>query len=370
MAAFTLSLTSVPAQALQFGPGLVLEDSVILRETAEYYVGEPTALLLSDDGTFFVPDRFSNSILRFDSAGDFRGVFGRAGEGPGEFTYIGTAGFVADGVLGFLDLRPFSLEMFDLASGRYRGRLAIGEGTYPMSFSVHNDTLWAGGMGTATWTSVGMASVSDVIGESADISLDRAPVARPYMENRLVFGTLAYTAIDVSDEDLMVGFGVSPFILRTNREGAVLDSLVFPVSARRGLPEEDELATISMGDVSVPELVGSLSTLWAVSRDDGGYAYALHQDFEFGDARGGGGFDARAEFFVSSIRQDGSRACPDTPLPTSGLGVAKAALKSNRIYVLDQRLGNEVETPQAVIRRFRIDPLDCTGKITRLDGRS
>lgn len=369
-ASFTLLLTTLPAHALQLGPALVLEDSVILRETAQHYVGEPTALLVGDDGSFFISDRFSNSILRFDSTGEFRSAFGRAGEGPGEFTYIGTAGFIADGVLGFLDLRPFSLEMFDVATGSYRGRVAIDDGTFPMSFLVRNDTLWFGGMQTESWSAAGMATVSDVIAESADLSLDRVPVARPYVENRMVFGTLAFTALDVGDEDLMVGFGVSPFVLHTNREGAVLDSLVFPVSRRRGLPDEDELAELGMNDVSVPELIGRLSTLWAVSRDDQGNVYAIHQDFEYGDPRRGAGFDARASFFVSSIRQDGSRACPDTSLPTSGVGVAKAALKGNRIHVLDQRLGDGVQTAQAVIRRFRINPLDCTGRITRPDGES
>lgn len=369
-ASFTLLLTTLPAHALQLGPALVLEDSVILRETARHYVGEPTALLVAEDGSFFISDRFSNNIVRFDSAGEFLGAFGRAGEGPGEFTYIGTAGFIADGVLGFLDLRPFSLEMFEVATGSYRGRVAIEDGTFPMSFSARNDTLWFAGMQTESWSAAGMATVSDVIAESVDLSLDRVPVARPYVENRMIFGTLAFTALDVGDEDLMVGFGVSPFVLRTNREGAVLDSLVFPVSRRRGLPDEDELTEIGMDDVSVPELIGRLSTLWAVSRDDHGYVYAIHQDFEYGDPRRGGGFDARASFFVSSIRQDGSRACPDTSLPTSGVGVAKAALRGNRIHVLDQRLGDGVQTAQAVIRRFRINPSDCTGRITRLDGRS
>ncbi len=369
-ASLSLTLTTLPAHALQLGPGLVLEDSVILRETAQHYVGEPTALLVSEDGSFFISDRFSNSILRFDSAGEFRGAFGRAGEGPGEFTYIGTAGFVADGVLGFLDLRPFSLEMFEVATGSYRGHVAIDHGTFPMLFSVRDDTLWFGGMQTESWSAAGMASVSDVIAESADLSLDRVPVPRPYVENRMVFGTLAYTAIDVGEEDLMVGFGVSPFVLLANREGAVLDSLVFPVSRRRGLPDEDELAAIDMNDVSVPELIGRVSSLLAVSRDDRGYVYAIHQDFELGGPRGGSGFDARATFFVSSIRQDGSRACPDTSLPTSRVGVAKVALSGNLIHVLDQRLGDSVQAAQAVIRRFRINPLDCTGTITRPDGNS
>ena len=358
---------SIASLALQHGPMLVLEDSVILRETGEHYVGEPAGLLLSEDGSFFVADRFSNGVLHFDSNGEFRNVFGRAGQGPGEFAYIGITGFVARGTLGFLDMRPPGIELFDVETGRHRGTVEIEQGTLPMSFSVRDDTLWIGGVDTDAWSAVGMATIRDVVSESTDvvISLDRIPVARPYVENRRVLGTFPYTGIDVGADDLMVGFGVSPFILRTNRAGAVLDSLVFPVLRRRGLPAEGELGAINPGDVSLPDLIGSLSTLGAVSRDETGIVYAVHQDFDAGEARVGGGFDARATFFVSSIGADGSEACPDTFLPTSDLGVAKLALSGNQMFVLDQRLADGGQTARTVIRRFTINPLECTGTIAR-----
>lgn len=356
-------MAASPVQSLQLGPKLILEDSVVLRETGEHYIGEPTGLLLSDDGSFFVADRFSNRILRFGPDGQVQGVFGQAGQGPGEFAYIGTAGFVANGVLGFLDLRPFSVELFDVETGRHRGAVGIAQGTLPMSFSVRNDTLWVGGVDTDEWRAVGMASVQDVIAESATISLDRIRVPRPYVDNQMILGSLGYTTMDVGAQDLLVGFGVSPFILRTGRQGAVFDTLVLPAVRRRGLPDEGELAAIGPGDLNVPELVGSLSTLWAVSRDEADNVYALHQDFEFGEARVGGGFAAQAEFFVSSVDADGSGGCPDTLVPTSDVGVAKAALKGSRMYLLDQRLVGVDGAPRTVIRRFRMDPMDCTGTV-------
>lgn len=82
---------SVAAQLA--GPSLILEDSVILQETSQVYVGQPVEMFLGDDGSIFVIDGFSNSVVRFDEMGRIVETYGRHGGGPGEFSYIGAGGF-------------------------------------------------------------------------------------------------------------------------------------------------------------------------------------------------------------------------------------------------------------------------------------
>jgi len=74
---------------------------------------DPAALIVADDGSYFIADRLSNSVLRFGRDGGFRRAFGRGGQEPGEFTVVGVQGFVAGDLLGFVDLRPMSLEIFE-----------------------------------------------------------------------------------------------------------------------------------------------------------------------------------------------------------------------------------------------------------------
>ncbi len=353
-----------PLQGMQSGPALVLEDSVELRESTEHYLSDPAALIVADDGSYFIADRFSNSVLRFGRDGGFRRAFGRVGQEPGEFTVVGVQGFVAEDLLGFVDLRPMSLEIFEVSSGRYRNTVEFAEATFPLSFSVHDETLWTAGMDRNAWKAIGAHPIRHVSSRGADavISLDRVTVPRPYIENPMVFGVLAFTVIDVSDDDLVVGFGASPNVLRTDHAGNVLDTLVFPSVRRRGLPDEDELASLDPRETSIPELVESISALTALSRDERGSVLALHQDFDLGERRAGGGYPQQADFYVSSIQEDGSGVCPDTLVPTLESGVAKAALRAGSLYVLEQSLDDR-GSPKTVIRRFRIESSDCTGRI-------
>jgi len=89
---------------------------------------------------------------------------------------------------------------------------------------------------------------------------------------------------------------------------------------RRGLPDERDLARVRPEETDIRELVGSVSSLMAVARDDDGRIYAVHMDNEYGEARNGGGVDVQAKLFVSSMMEGGSEACPDTQVPTSDVG--------------------------------------------------
>ncbi len=68
------------------GPTLTPVDSILLPEGDTLYIGNPYALVVDPyDGSFHISDIFSSRVLRFRRDGSLMLVYGRPGEGPGEF---------------------------------------------------------------------------------------------------------------------------------------------------------------------------------------------------------------------------------------------------------------------------------------------
>lgn len=229
------------------GPSLILEDSVLLQETADVFVAQPVTMFLGDDGSFFVIDGFSNSVLRFSRSGRHIRTYGRRGGGPGEFAYIGEAGFASD-VVGVVDGHPprQEVEFFDLQSGEHLGTVETSGLVSVMT--VHGRSLWAGGIDMERWQALATKPLRALPGgrswaktRRASIALDRVQVPRPYVVNEMIRGMNGSVRLHVEDEDVLVGFMASPFVLRTTRDGELLDTIPLLARERRGVPDEDEL---------------------------------------------------------------------------------------------------------------------------------
>ena len=362
LAALAVGLATMPPQFLsaQMGPSLILEDSVVLRETDDHYLGQPVSLIPVGDGSFLIADGFSNSVLHFDSRGRYQRTFGQKGEGPGEFGFVSAAGFVAGDVVGIGDDRVFELELFDLRSAAHIG--AVQMSALVDDYVVRGDTIWFGGVNKENWTSVGSAELDDLVavassggGDGTILSPNRIGVPRIYMENEVVMGMLAGVSLDVHEGVSVVGFAASPALVIASSSGAVLDSLAVPASRRRGLPEE-ELLALERGS-GYTDIYGRMSILLKVSHDSLGYIHTVHQESDYDPETR----QMRGTFFVSSVRADGTQPCPDTFVPTADAGLAELTLQGGRLHVLDQRLaGGGVRT---VVRTFSIDPENCTGEI-------
>ena len=286
-------------------------------------------------------------------------TFGRKGEGPGEFQFVSYAGFVAGDVVGIGDDHGFELELFELRSGAHIGAVKLS--FLVEDYVVRSDTVWFVGVNTGDWTALGSAVLDDLVstassggGDGTILSPDRVNVPRIYVENDVVMGMLSGVSLDVHEGVSVVGFLASPELLVVGPSGAVLDSLVVPVARRRGLPPEEEFLALGRGD-DYTGMWGRISALVKVSHDSFGFIHTVHQESNYDpEAR-----QMRATFYVSSVRADDTRACPDTLVPTSDAGLAELTLQGNRLHVLDQRLaGSGVRT---VIRTFRIDAENCTG---------
>ena len=345
------------------GPALILEDSVVLQETQDAYVGQPVEMFLGNDGSLFVIDGFSNNVVRFDQSGGLVGTYGRQGQGPGEFSYIGSAGFAQE-ILGVVDGRPpqLEIEFFDVESGRHLGKVATSD--IVTAVTAHGGKLWVGGASTDEWKGVGVKSLRALPG--GEVALDRVPIPKPYSESQLLLWVGGTARLHAGDAGLLVGYMASPFLMRVDPKGDVLDTIPLVAGKRRGVPVEDKLLDLvnshQAGKTTYEEIFSAWSSLMNLSRSDG-FVFTVHQDSELH------GQQVAGKLYVSSLREDGTKQCPDTPVPTSDAGRPVTAFRGASLFVLDQRIDDgEPDRARTIVRRFTVDPTECTGEV-RAGGR-
>lgn len=376
-AALPGSLLAAPAAAQDLGPTLILEDSVVLQESEGHYIGQPGEMVLGPRGSYVVIDFFSANAIRFDGAGRPVRTFGRRGQGPGEFYQIGIGGFVSDGVVGITDGQPpqMQIEFFDWDSGEHLGQ-ARSDGLVSSLGATRRGRLWAGGINPDTWLALGSRRLRELLRDRVSlqppgIPLERIAVPRPYVEDRTILGIGGHTRMHVSEESILFGFGLSPFLLRLDLDGEVVDTIPLRSAKRRGVPADDEFIEMMSvddedGEFSTEEyfalqeeLFAKASTLMRVSRDEAGDIHTIHQDGALS------GMQVSGTLYLSSLSHDGTRQCPDTLIPTSDVGRPITALRDKELLVLDQRIEAGTDNLRTVLRRFTIDFENCTGEVRR-----
>ncbi len=76
-------------------------------------LSQPMRFIVDDEDSIFISDYQDQAIKVFDPEGEFIGSIGRKGEGPGEFTYLGSQTFLPDGKLLAMDSMAMRLNLFD-----------------------------------------------------------------------------------------------------------------------------------------------------------------------------------------------------------------------------------------------------------------
>ena len=361
---------SVPAPRQLLGPTLLLQDSVILQEGAETYVGDPLGFFIGPDSSYYILDGFANQVIRFSKTGEFVRTYGRQGQGPGEFGFIGDSGFAYSDLMGVIDWRPPRLMYFDPESGRSLGIVRLSDFAHHSAWA-DVDRLWVTGIEETPsgWRAIAEIPVSALPGGDGEavsrIASDRVSVPRVYVESMQIrFGT-GSVFVSPARDDLLIGFGASPFVVRVSRTGEVLDTLTLPARERRGVPADDDyirgMDSKRYDDMGAYTLAsfGMASLLMNLSRgreDD--YVYTVHFDPVWRDSGGPGGLR-----YVSSVRMNGNEPCPDTVVPTTEDGRVSSRLRGEELFVLDQRIVAGADHVRTVMRRFTVDPTRCTGEV-------
>ena len=358
------------------GPDLVFLDSLVLEETDDHYIGNPLALQVMTDGSLLVSDGFSDAVLRYNATGVLIGRIGGKGDGPGEFRHLGGVGFASDEAVGFLD-EAGKLEVFVTGTGAHLGSVKVDLDNRPSSFTVLGDSLWFAGMNpvsSGTFGAVGIQDVMDAARVGSDLPLmvlARGQMPVLYAEEHALARSLSHAFIDVGAHDVILGFTGSPFLMRSDRRGVVKDTLWIGLPReRRGEPDERELLEVMRGRQPADrealrsglfDVFGTVSLVRALSRDDKGNIYTLHQD---GD-RGQDGTITSVRMYVAVSSADGSHQCSDTLIPTSDVGVPVPLLRGRTLWILEQQMSGGREGPDiaTVVRKFRIHAESCTGSV-------
>ena len=354
--------TPVDSELVQSsGPAMILRDSVVLVESDSLHVGNPISLLVGSDSSLYVTDGFANTVTKVAWSGEPVRVYGRRGRGPGEIEYAGAAVVVGDTLLGIVDARAREFELFDLRSGDHRGMVRLA-GT-PTTVVAGSHGVWFAGANLGSDKALAFRTVDELLalasqgGSGVPVSADRISLPMPYIANPMIRGVMGHVSVHAGDDGLLVGFAVSPFLVRTDPMGRTADTIPIAARARRGVPSETELVEV-MDPRKTPmnELAKLVSILGHMSRDQDGNTFTVHQDIDIEGRR----FEAK--YYVSSIALDG-RQCLDTYLPTSDVGRAVVAFRDRELFVLDQRIiegsANRLRT---TVRRFLVDPENCTGE--------
>ncbi|MCY3612137.1 MAG: 6-bladed beta-propeller [Gemmatimonadetes bacterium] len=361
-----LSLPTAPAALGQLpGPSLILRDSLILQEDAEYYVSAPIDVVQGTDGSLLISDAFANAILQFDGDGRFVRAFGGPGQGPGEFMGVGPV-MTAGGLVGAVDFRGMEIEVFDYQTGEPTGAIGLRPTFSITSMTQVGDSVWIAGMDRNTWMSVGAVAATELpslarTGSEESLRLERIAVPSPYQTNPIMFGALGHAFLDVGESDIVVGFSGTPYLL-LSRASEPIDTLHLQPRLRRGVPAEEDVRTPTQAMDPVL-FANEISVLGPLSRDDDGNIIVVHTDPLFERAAGRQGpqvSDIRT--YVSSTSPDGTRQCADTEIPIASGGRPRVALEGSLLLVVDQipSARGEVST---VVRRFEVDPLTCDGEV-------
>lgn len=342
-------------QGADQGPFLTPARVVTLQENESDFVGKPGGLLPLSDGSFIVADFFSNTAIRFDSTGVLLQVYGRDGSDVVRLGSVGGAMFEAAGLLGIVDFSPRQIGLFDLSTGDAKGSMAY-EGLVTAAIG-DDDGAWVAGIGA---DGKGLARIARtgleaaMRGAPSSVALDLVELPSIYLRSEPVRGIYGLASLGADrPTGLLVAFAADTTVLQVDFDGQVRGDVYVPEEQRTGVPDDFE-RKMDPGQRGFDELFGMASAIMAVSADEAGFVYVAHLDA----SRSGGTISGR--LYLSIVAQDGTRACVDQKVQSSGFGAPVVALRGNRAFVVDQRPpANEGARFESVLRVFELELEDC-----------
>lgn len=329
------------------GEPLVLVDSVILREADSIVVGEPSGLAVDGQGTIYVSDAHAGRIIRFDSAGRALGTIGRKGSGPGELGAPGVLSLAGDSLLIVVDLarrRPYAYSTQD-GSFRRSGR-SLGVPVPILSAVAHGDDVWIGFLDPARHTPLARWDLR------TDSLSHVGTLPREYHGTRLEYWQPVSLVLSWADS-LLLGFSGHPDVFLLDARMNVLDTLVVPLRARRGVPRdlEEIYAREGIGENEV----SILSILTGMHRLSSGSVALVYLDITPG---GDAWRTLSTASFLTLSTLDGRRACVDLVLPAVDDGRPVFAFRADTLFMVHQRVTGDARA-ELLLRRYALDDRGC-----------
>lgn len=343
------------------GPQFRLIDSIVLEENDTLYLGKPDmGFVVDDSGLIYVADEFWNHVVRFRPNGRVDRVFGRAGDGPGEFRSTTRAAATIDSLVVLASAGR--LKVFNRNTGRFYFERVIGRGALS-DVQLHGDRLmlalydFGSGRGVLSWPlaeflRTGNASAADP--PSANM-VDKPQEYSTYPGLRDFGGT----AMALWGDTMMVGHDGVNYVVIYTMQGVPLDTIDLPTRVRRGVSQA-ALSLFARGrQPTVQEEAGAISFLVQMWRLPNGETLLWHQQNRI--EQYGERYKFFGQDFLTLLSADRKRACVDASITFPGSEWPRLSVHGDTVLALDQIMaGKDSTRGVTVIRRYQIADGRCT----------
>ncbi len=338
------------------GPTLTPVDSILLPEGDTLYIGNPYALVVDPlDGSFYISDIFSSRVLRFRRDGSLMLVYGRPGEGPGEFRGGPRAPMlIDDSTVAAQTTGSRRVNVFDRNSGETRRVVAfpalagitppvvIGQDVWMTDFEIRRETsLTRWRPATDEFTSMGGLPREYV----ASVGSDNWSYA-----NLFRIGSLAY-----ADGRFLQGWSGLDEMFVLNLRGEVLDTVDIPVARRKGVPA-DLRERIDIEHIPFREQLEESSRLRQLfPRPGGGFLFTHHDQTALKMEPMP---VLTAKTWVGILSPDFEKACVDASVPQDFEIRPMETFRGDTLFVLDRRI-EDSEKLQTWILMYLVSDERC-----------
>jgi hypothetical protein len=333
------------ARRAEAGPTLRPLFTLRLMEPDSLYLALASVILRGPHRDVYVSDIVGGRVIRYDSTGRPAQVFGRPGEGPGEFRQPSAMFMRNDSTLAVLDLSRALYELFDIRTAQFRGALRFeGVGS---SYADQDSVIWFGAMNPRLHTATA------ALRAGVDTFEYQIPVPAEYLQSPALAGTFPGAEVVTWADTLLVGMHGSNDLRLFTMDGRLVDSLAVPVRLRRGVPD-DVVRALEPGRArDIQDWARVLSALVGLQRRSDGRFVLVHADFDV-DGR----LRAKATFFVTLLSADRRTACADGHLPVSEDVASRITFSGDTLFVLDRRLVNDT-IMETTVTGYEVDGSRC-----------
>ncbi len=338
------------------GPTLIPVDSVLLAEADTLYIGNPyTPVVDPFDGSFYIPDMFSGRLLRFRRDGRLMLVYGRPGEGPGEFRGGPRVPMVLDdSTVAAQTTRSRRVNVFDRNTGKtsrvvsfpalagITPPVVIGQEVWMTDFEVRRGTsLTRWHPSTDEFRSMGGLPEEYVASLSSD---------------NWSYATLFRNASLASDGGRFVqGWSGLDEMFVLNLRGEVVDTANIPVARRKGVPA-DLRERIDIRRIPFRErLEGNSRLRQLFPRPGGGFVFTHHDQTALKMEPMP---VLTAKVWVGILSSDLETACVDALVPRDFEIRPMETFRGDTLFVLDRRI-DDSEKLQTWILMYLVSDEQC-----------
>jgi len=338
------------------GPALIPIDSILLTEADTLYIGNPyTPVVDPFDGSFYIPDLFSGRFLRFGRDGRLMLVYGRPGEGPGEFRGGPRTPMVLDdSTVAAQTTRTRRVNVFHRNTGEAGRVVAFPALAGITPAVVIGENVWVTDFEVGRRTSLTRWRPETDEFESMGVLPDQY-LASVNSTNWSYATLFSLSSLAYSGGRFLQGWSGLDEMFVLNMRGEVIDTADIPVVRRKGVPS-DLRERIDIERIPFRERLENSSNLRQLfPRPGGGFLFTHHDETALKMEPMP---VLTAKVWVGILSPDLSKACVDTPVPRDFEIRPMETFRGDTLFVLERRI-DDAEKLQTWILVYLVSDEGC-----------